>query len=106
MACWCQVDEGRDESSSLQQQLDAALSELQHTRDLLGQLTQEGKAATAAACEQRFGALKVLLAQQITELWEAEAQRAAAVQLAADKVCLHAVCASSMAVQTHVSVLL
>lgn len=80
-------------STHLQQQLDAALTELQHTRGLLDQLMQESSAAIKAACDQRFGALKLLLAEKVQELQECEQQRAAAQQLAEAKVSCTSLCA-------------
>jgi len=74
-------------NEQLQQQLDAAQSELQQTRALLEQLMQEGMAAMKAACDTRAGSLRLLLVKQLSELREAEQQRVAAQQVAADKVC-------------------
>lgn len=77
----------QDESaSSLQQQLEAALCELSHTQALLQQVTQSADAAVQSACEARSGALRLLLADTVRQLREAQQQVAEAQQLAADKV--------------------
>lgn len=78
----------RSINEQLQQQLDAAQSELQQTRTLLDQLRQEGMLALKAAYDTRAGSLRLLLVKQLGELREAEQQRVAAQQLAADKVCV------------------
>jgi hypothetical protein len=47
---------------------------------------QESSAAIKAACEQRFGALKLLLAEKVQEVQELQQQASAAHLLAAAKV--------------------
>jgi hypothetical protein len=47
---------------------------------------QESSAAIKSACAQRSGALRLLLAEQAKELRELEQEKAAAQQLAMDKV--------------------
>jgi hypothetical protein len=69
----------------MQQQLNAARAELHHTQTLLQQLMQESAAAVKAACDQRCGALRLLLAEKLQELQDCEQQRAAAQQLAEAK---------------------
>lgn len=66
----------------MQQQLNAAHAELHQTQNLLQQLMQESAAAVKVACDQRCGALRLLLAEKLHELQDCEQQRAAAQQLA------------------------
>lgn len=73
------------DTALLQQQLHVARAELQHTQALLDELMLEHSAAVKAACEQRSGALRLLLAQQTKELHQAEQHRVAAQELAAAK---------------------
>ena len=66
--------------------LNLTAAKMDATRALLDELMQEHSAAVKAACEQRCGALRLLLAEQIKELRQAEQQRVAAQELAAAKV--------------------
>lgn len=75
-------------STHMQQQLHAARAELHQTQTLLQQLMHESAAAVKAACDQRCGALRLLLAEKLQELQECEQQRAAAQQLADAKASL------------------